>query len=165
MRGVRLALLVHAECATLANRCMPSPLPLSSPGLHSADNIHEFSNAMNMGLTLRDLKFNVHAHPTVAEVRQRKGGGAGAACSRQHYHWLAVQVPIPAHLPLPFGLLCKPISTPPPTPCSSPPPPGQRGADPPRAAGEHCGGQARGSRQQAARGCVSPLLGWGSNLL
>ena len=38
-------------------------------GLHSADNIHEFSNAMNMGLTLRDLKFNVHAHPTVAEVR------------------------------------------------------------------------------------------------
>ena len=37
-------------------------------GLHSADNIHEFSNAMNMGLTLRDLKFNVHAHPTVAEV-------------------------------------------------------------------------------------------------
>lgn len=37
-------------------------------GLHSADNIHEFSNAMNMGMTLRDLKFNVHAHPTVAEV-------------------------------------------------------------------------------------------------
>jgi hypothetical protein len=40
-------------------------------GLHSADNIHEFSNAMNMGLTLRDLKFNVHAHPTVAEVTSR----------------------------------------------------------------------------------------------
>jgi dihydrolipoamide dehydrogenase len=39
-------------------------------GLHSADNIHEFSNAMNMGLTLRDLKFNVHAHPTVAEVNE-----------------------------------------------------------------------------------------------
>lgn len=39
-------------------------------GLHSADNIHEFSNAMNMGLGLRDLKFNVHAHPTVAEVNE-----------------------------------------------------------------------------------------------
>lgn len=39
-------------------------------GLHSADNIHEFSNAMNMGQTLRDLKFNVHAHPTVAEVNE-----------------------------------------------------------------------------------------------
>ena len=28
---------------------------------------------MNMGLTLRDLKFNVHAHPTVAEVRAARG--------------------------------------------------------------------------------------------
>lgn len=39
-------------------------------GMHSADNIHEFSNAMNMGQTLRELKFNVHAHPTVAEVNE-----------------------------------------------------------------------------------------------
>lgn len=39
-------------------------------GLHSADNIHEFSNAMNMGQSLRELKFNVHAHPTVAEVNE-----------------------------------------------------------------------------------------------
>ena len=57
-------------------------------GLHSADNIHEFSNAMNMGMTLKDLKFNVHAHPTVAEVRARPparglgGWGVGGGVPR-----------------------------------------------------------------------------------
>ncbi|KAK2080392.1 hypothetical protein QBZ16_000245 [Prototheca wickerhamii] len=37
-------------------------------GLHSADLIHEFSNAMAQGQTIQDLYYNVHAHPTVAEV-------------------------------------------------------------------------------------------------
>jgi dihydrolipoamide dehydrogenase len=61
-------------------------------GLHSADNIHEFSNAMNMGLNLRQLKFNVHAHPTVAEVNEElirhaqldpAGGAKPAAAAKQ----------------------------------------------------------------------------------
>lgn len=78
----------------------PTPLSLRPPlppGLHSADNIHEFSNAMNMGLTLRDLKFNVHAHPTVAEVGS--GGGLlvgavrpGRSVSRAGCHQWAWQV-------------------------------------------------------------------------
>ena len=43
---------------------------------------------MNMGLTLRDLKFNVHAHPTVAEVGTAGGdrlssASASVACHRQ----------------------------------------------------------------------------------
>lgn len=37
-------------------------------GLHAADLIHEFSNAMAMKQKVQDLKFNVHAHPTVSEV-------------------------------------------------------------------------------------------------
>eukprot|EP00887_Chlorella_sp_A99_P006172 scaffold3.g6172.t1 len=39
-------------------------------GLHSADNIHEFSAAMNRGARVQDLVFDVHAHPTVAEVNE-----------------------------------------------------------------------------------------------
>jgi len=37
-------------------------------GLHSADLIHEASNAMAAGQTLYELRMMVHAHPTVAEV-------------------------------------------------------------------------------------------------
>ena len=37
-------------------------------GLHAADLIHEFSNAVAMKQTVQELKFNVHAHPTVSEV-------------------------------------------------------------------------------------------------
>jgi len=37
-------------------------------GLHAADLIHEVSNAINMGVKLDDLKFTVHAHPTLSEV-------------------------------------------------------------------------------------------------
>lgn len=37
-------------------------------GLHSADLIHEFSNAMKMKQPVQALTFNVHAHPTVSEV-------------------------------------------------------------------------------------------------
>jgi dihydrolipoamide dehydrogenase len=37
-------------------------------GLHAADMIHEFSNAVAMKQPLQDLKFNVHAHPTTSEV-------------------------------------------------------------------------------------------------
>ncbi|KAH6805848.1 lipoamide dehydrogenase 1 [Perilla frutescens var. frutescens] len=37
-------------------------------GLHAADLIHEASNAMAMGTLIQDLKFTVHAHPTLSEV-------------------------------------------------------------------------------------------------
>eukprot|EP00798_Chlamydomonas_sp_ICE-L_P022242 gene22242-29311_t len=37
-------------------------------GLHAADLIHEASNAIATGQTVNDLKFNVHAHPTLSEV-------------------------------------------------------------------------------------------------
>lgn len=37
-------------------------------GLHAADLIHEASNAIATGQTVKDLKFNVHAHPTLSEV-------------------------------------------------------------------------------------------------
>eukprot|EP00246_Nothoceros_aenigmaticus_P001122 TRINITY_DN11483_c0_g1_i2.p1 TRINITY_DN11483_c0_g1~~TRINITY_DN11483_c0_g1_i2.p1 ORF type:complete len:582 (-),score=119.06 TRINITY_DN11483_c0_g1_i2:355-2100(-) len=37
-------------------------------GLHAADLIHEASNAIATGLTVKDMKFAVHAHPTLAEV-------------------------------------------------------------------------------------------------
>jgi dihydrolipoamide dehydrogenase len=37
-------------------------------GLHAADLIHEASNAIATNQTLRDIKFNVHAHPTLSEV-------------------------------------------------------------------------------------------------
>ena len=37
-------------------------------GLHAADLIHEASNAIATNQTVHDIKFNVHAHPTLSEV-------------------------------------------------------------------------------------------------
>jgi len=37
-------------------------------GLHAADLIHEASNAIAMKQSVQDIKFNVHAHPTLSEV-------------------------------------------------------------------------------------------------
>uniref|UniRef100_A0A7N1A0F0 Dihydrolipoyl dehydrogenase n=1 Tax=Kalanchoe fedtschenkoi TaxID=63787 RepID=A0A7N1A0F0_KALFE len=37
-------------------------------GLHAADLIHEASNAMALGTQVQDIKFAVHAHPTLSEV-------------------------------------------------------------------------------------------------
>eukprot|EP00746_Dinoflagellata_sp_MGD_P012553 gnl/MRDRNA2_/MRDRNA2_126811_c0_seq1.p1 gnl/MRDRNA2_/MRDRNA2_126811_c0~~gnl/MRDRNA2_/MRDRNA2_126811_c0_seq1.p1 ORF type:complete len:635 (-),score=164.80 gnl/MRDRNA2_/MRDRNA2_126811_c0_seq1:86-1990(-) len=37
-------------------------------GIHAADLIHEASNAIAQGLGVQELKFYVHAHPTLAEV-------------------------------------------------------------------------------------------------
>ncbi|XP_071692157.1 dihydrolipoyl dehydrogenase 1, chloroplastic-like [Rutidosis leptorrhynchoides] len=37
-------------------------------GLHAADLIHEASNAMALGIKIQDIKFAVHAHPTLSEV-------------------------------------------------------------------------------------------------
>lgn len=37
-------------------------------GLHAADLIHEASNAIALGTTIQEIKFAVHAHPTLSEV-------------------------------------------------------------------------------------------------
>ncbi|KAI5650899.1 hypothetical protein M9H77_36904 [Catharanthus roseus] len=37
-------------------------------GLHAADLIHEASNAIALGVHIQDIKFAVHAHPTLSEV-------------------------------------------------------------------------------------------------
>jgi dihydrolipoamide dehydrogenase len=37
-------------------------------GLHAADLIHEASNAIAMGTKIQDIKYAVHAHPTLSEV-------------------------------------------------------------------------------------------------
>ncbi|CAM6088477.1 unnamed protein product [Calypogeia fissa] len=37
-------------------------------GLHAADLIHEASNAIALGTTIKEIKFAVHAHPTLSEV-------------------------------------------------------------------------------------------------
>ncbi|TVU17490.1 hypothetical protein EJB05_33528, partial [Eragrostis curvula] len=37
-------------------------------GLHAADLIHEASNAIALGIRVQDIKFAVHAHPTLSEV-------------------------------------------------------------------------------------------------
>lgn len=60
-------------------------------GLHAADLIHEASNAIATKQTVTDLKFAVHAHPTLSEmleelirgaahqVQEHNGGHGGAA--------------------------------------------------------------------------------------
>jgi dihydrolipoamide dehydrogenase len=45
-------------------------------GLHAADLIHEASNAVATGQTVTDIKFNVHAHPTLSEVLDEVFKGA-----------------------------------------------------------------------------------------
>ena len=52
-------------------------------GLHAADLIHEFSNAVAMKQTVQDLKFNVHAHPTVSEVVEV----SSSAAARERNEW------------------------------------------------------------------------------
>ncbi|XP_004239903.1 dihydrolipoyl dehydrogenase 1, chloroplastic isoform X1 [Solanum lycopersicum] len=37
-------------------------------GMHAADLIHEASNAIALGTSVQDIKFAVHAHPTLSEV-------------------------------------------------------------------------------------------------
>ena len=48
-------------------------------GLHAADLIHEFSNAIATKQTVSDLHFAVHAHPTLSEVRAGSLGRRGDA--------------------------------------------------------------------------------------
>ena len=43
-------------------------------GLHAADLIHEASNAVATGQSVADIKFNVHAHPTLSEVPRLPSG-------------------------------------------------------------------------------------------
>ena len=39
-------------------------------GLHAADMIHEFSNAISLKIPVQDLMFTVHSHPTTSEVME-----------------------------------------------------------------------------------------------
>ncbi|XP_042051216.1 dihydrolipoyl dehydrogenase 2, chloroplastic-like isoform X2 [Salvia splendens] len=36
-------------------------------GMHAADLIHEASNAIALGTRVQDIKFAVHAHPTLSQ--------------------------------------------------------------------------------------------------
>lgn len=45
-------------------------------GLHAADLIHEASNAIATNQRVQDIKFNVHAHPTLSEVLDEVFKGA-----------------------------------------------------------------------------------------
>ena len=45
-------------------------------GMHASDMIHEASNAIAAGQRVQDLKFNVHAHPTLSESLQESLQGA-----------------------------------------------------------------------------------------
>lgn len=45
-------------------------------GLHAADLIHEASNAIATSQRVQDIKFNVHAHPTLSEVLDEVFKGA-----------------------------------------------------------------------------------------
>lgn len=45
-------------------------------GLHAADMIHEMSNAVSTGQSVKDIRFAVHAHPTTSEVMEEIIRGA-----------------------------------------------------------------------------------------
>ncbi|KAJ8444939.1 hypothetical protein Cgig2_029133 [Carnegiea gigantea] len=49
-------------------------------GLHAADLIHEASNAIAMGTSIQDIKFAVHAHPTLSEVLDELYKAAKVSC-------------------------------------------------------------------------------------
>jgi len=53
-------------------------------GLHAADLIHEASNAIATGQTVQDIKFAVHAHPTLAEVLDELFKGARVGTPSAH---------------------------------------------------------------------------------
>lgn len=58
-------------------------------GMHAADLIHEASNAIATGQTVLDIKFAVHAHPTLSEVldelfKSAKVGGARVEAAPAH---------------------------------------------------------------------------------
>ncbi|KAL6324092.1 hypothetical protein AAG906_006363 [Vitis piasezkii] len=55
-------------------------------GLHAADLIHEASNAIALGTRLQDIKFAVHAHPTLSEVG-RTGSLGPEMKSSPILHW------------------------------------------------------------------------------
>lgn len=114
-------------------------------GLHSADNIHEFSNAMNMGQTLGDLKFNVHAHPTVAEVR------GGCAAQGWQLKGTAMLLPWQKACCCAGAVLAEPARL-----WALLGAAGERGADQARAAGQDRGRQARSSLQAARGGLSAP---------
>ncbi|EFJ42295.1 dihydrolipoamide dehydrogenase plastid precursor [Volvox carteri f. nagariensis] len=59
-------------------------------GLHAADLIHEASNAIATGQRVQDIKFNVHAHPTLSEVLDELFKGAHVDAAQENGHVPAV---------------------------------------------------------------------------
>ncbi|CAL5415379.1 unnamed protein product [Camellia sinensis] len=51
-------------------------------GLHAADLIHEASNAIALGTRIQDIKFAVHAHPTLSEVLDELFKSAKMICTQ-----------------------------------------------------------------------------------
>lgn len=62
-------------------------------GLHAADLIHEASNAVATGQRVQDIKFNVHAHPTLSEVLDELFKGAHVSASATQSSAKAVKTP------------------------------------------------------------------------
>jgi dihydrolipoamide dehydrogenase len=52
-------------------------------GLHAADLIHEISNAVALKKTIKDIRFAVHAHPTLSEVVDEVIKGAKTAVEEE----------------------------------------------------------------------------------
>ncbi|XP_028772120.1 dihydrolipoyl dehydrogenase 2, chloroplastic [Neltuma alba] len=53
-------------------------------GLHAADLIHEASNAIASGTRIQDIKFAVHAHPTLSEVVDELFKSAKVSFPKEH---------------------------------------------------------------------------------
>ncbi|XP_010259334.1 PREDICTED: dihydrolipoyl dehydrogenase 2, chloroplastic isoform X1 [Nelumbo nucifera] len=63
-------------------------------GIHAADLIHEASNAITLGTRIQDIKFAVHAHPTLSEVLDelfKLAKGASGSCVSSHKRSAQVQ--------------------------------------------------------------------------
>ncbi|CAL8467252.1 g6788 [Coccomyxa elongata] len=65
-------------------------------GLHAADLIHEASNAVATKQRVQDIKFNVHAHPTLSEVLDElfKGAHVDAAPSKVAFSAEPAKTPV-----------------------------------------------------------------------
>ncbi|XP_077216518.1 dihydrolipoyl dehydrogenase 1, chloroplastic-like [Tasmannia lanceolata] len=61
-------------------------------GLHAADLIHEASNAIALGTSIQDIKFAVHAHPTLSEVLDELFKSAKVTANVSH----SAPEPVPA---------------------------------------------------------------------
>ncbi|MBA0800062.1 hypothetical protein Gohar_010525 [Gossypium harknessii] len=86
-------------------------------GLHAADLIHEASNAVALGTRIQDIRFAVHAHPTLSEVLDELFKSAKDVSNMgmfkyfevfpyiggsldYHMHWIQVKAPASTSSPI-----------------------------------------------------------------